>query len=82
MRVDETGKDRRAAAVHALRAAAGERLDLGPRPDRHHPPAGDGERRGPRTTRVERRHPRVLEQPVGGGQSDDGSGLASFSFIS
>jgi len=82
MRVDEPREDGRPPAVEALGPTAGEPRDLGLRADRQDAPAGDGERGGGGSVRVERHDPRVLEQPVGGGQSEEGSGFASFSFIS
>jgi len=82
MGVDEPREDGRPAAVEALGSAVSEPGDLGPRADRQDTAAGNGERGGGGSMRVERHDPRVLEQPVGGGQSEEGSGFASFSFIS
>ena len=82
MRVDEPREDGRPAAVEAFGAPAGEPGHLDPRADRQDAPADNGERGGGGSMRVERHDPRVLEQPVGGGQSEEGSGFASFSFIS
>jgi hypothetical protein len=84
MGVDQPREDGRAAAVDALGARSHEIAQIASGPDAEDRPAPerDGTCRGP--TRIERDDPCVLEQPVCGAnaQSDEGSGLASFTFIS
>ena len=84
MRVDQPGENGRAATVDPLGARTDQIAQLGPRSDSEDGsvPERDGTCRRP--TRIERDDPRVLEQPVcaARAQSDEGSGLASFTFIS
>jgi hypothetical protein len=83
--IDEP-QHRRPPAVDALGPRAGERAELRRGAEGEDATAADGDRLGDRPARVERQHPRVLEEPVGAGrsgrQSEDGSGFASFTFIS
>jgi hypothetical protein len=82
VRIDEAREERRAAAVEALDARPDEAAEIRRASDRLHAAGADHEARGDGARRVERQDPGVLEEPVGGRQSDEGSGFASFSFIS
>jgi hypothetical protein len=81
MRIDHPGDDRGAPAVDPLRITAGGARDGGRLADGEDARAVDRERRGDGTPRVTRQDAAVLEE-IADGQSDDGSGFASLSFIS
>jgi len=80
VRIDQAGQDRRAAAVDALGPRAGGARRGPPIADRDDACADDRERRRLRASWDAGANARVLEEEAG--QSDDGSGFASLSFIS
>jgi len=82
VRIDQPGQHRRAPAVDPLGGGSGEPVEARRRAQREHPPAAHRDRLRDGPARVEGHDPRVLEQPVGTIQSEDGSGFASLTFIS
>jgi hypothetical protein len=82
VRIDEAGQHGRAPAVDPLGGGRGERPDARRRAQREHSPGADRDRLRDPPPRVEGHDPRVLEEPVGTVQSEDGSGFASLTFIS
>jgi len=82
VRIDQAGQHRRAPAVDPLGGAPGERPQARRRADREHPPAAHRDRLRDPPAGPEGHDPRVLEQPVGTIQSEDGNGFASLTFIS
>jgi hypothetical protein len=82
MRIDEAREHDRATTVDALDVPPGERPEHGAVTDRENAAGTDGDRtRGGRVP-IEGHHPRPIEEPVRGAQSEDGSGFASLTFIS
>lgn len=82
VRIEEAGHDRRAAHVDPLGAGPGEGSHLGAAAHGHHPPITHRDRLRHRAAGVEGQHPCPFDEPVGARQSEDGSGFASFTFIS
>ena len=82
MGVDQAGQNGRAATVDPFRPGVRETAELAASAEREDATAADRDRVRHRPARIERHDPRVLEQPVGARQSDEGSGFASFTFIS
>jgi len=82
MRIDQPGQDDGAPAVDALGPRADEPAQVTTGPEREDAIAAERDRAGERPPRVERDDAGVLEQPGRRRQSDDGSGFASFTFIS
>src|SRR5439155_3719136 len=82
MRIDQSGEHGGPLAVDAFRPPTGEPSEGGTRAHGEHPSAAHGDRLGEGARRVQGHDPRVLEEPRGTAQSDDGSGFASLTFIS
>ena len=80
VRIDQARQDRRAGAVDPLRPRARRARRGPPIADRDDTRADDRQRRRVRASRDAGTNARVLEEVAG--QSDDGSGFASLSFIS
>src|SRR5262249_3110761 len=80
--IDQPREERSAAAVHAASRAAGDAPDVRTAADRKHSAITYRDGGRPRDGRVERHDPRVRANTGGVRQSEDGSGFASFSFMS
>jgi len=80
--IDQPRNHGGAAAVEHFRVPPDEPAERSAGADTEHPATADGDRLRDRLARVERHDPRIVEEPGGRRQSEDGSGFASFTFIS